>query len=85
MTDQAAVNNNTATNISNFVLQNGSPAKGTGTGGKDMGLRYDDSGPLNWANSRNSRLPRITNLSVTTPIINTGGTINVQVQARRSN
>jgi hypothetical protein len=38
MVDQAAVNaGTTATAISNFRIQNGSPAKGTGTGGKGHG------------------------------------------------
>ncbi|MFZ4058436.1 MAG: hypothetical protein ACOYKE_09860 [Ferruginibacter sp.] len=61
------------------------PANNAGTDGKDLGLLYDATGSLNWANSRSSRLPLIFSMNITNPTISSGGTLNVTVEARKSN
>lgn len=84
MVSQAAVNSGTNDPLLNFTIASG-PANNSGSDGKDMGLLYDPSGSLNWANSRMSRIPYVYSMNITNPTINAGGTINVQVEARRSN
>ncbi|HSK14496.1 MAG TPA: hypothetical protein VK907_14845 [Phnomibacter sp.] len=84
MVAQTAVDAGTIDPLLNFSIVAG-PAKGGGTDGRDMGLRYDPSGPLNWANGRNSRLPRIYSMNLASIDIQAGGNINVQIEARRSN
>jgi hypothetical protein len=84
MVDQVAVNAGTDNPLLNFTIAAG-PANNTGSDGKDMGLLYDVTGSLNWANSRASRLPFIFSMNITNPTIATGGTLNVQVEARKSN
>lgn len=84
MADQAQVNGGNATPTLNFTIAAG-PANNAGSDGKDMGLLYDPVGSLNWANSRNSRLPRIFKMNITTPIVAVGGNISVTVEARKSN
>jgi hypothetical protein len=76
-----SVNNNP---LHDFTIASG-PANNTGSDGKDIGLLYDASGSLNWANSRNSRLPRIFSMNIATPVNPAGGTINVTVEGRKSN
>jgi hypothetical protein len=61
------------------------PANSTGTDGKDMGLLYDPTGILNWSNSRMSRIPYIYSMVISNPTISPGGTLNVQVEARKNN
>ncbi|MBK8494344.1 MAG: hypothetical protein IPL50_04480 [Chitinophagaceae bacterium] len=58
MVAQASVNSGSDNALLDFTIAAG-PANNSGTDGKDMGLLYDAAGSLNWANSRNSRLPRI--------------------------
>lgn len=70
--------------ISDFTI-NAGPANNAGSDGKDMGLLYDATGSLNWANSRTSRLPYIFSMNITNPTINSGGSLNVIVEARKSN
>jgi hypothetical protein len=84
MVDQTAVNSGTGNPLLNFTIAAG-PANNSGSDGKDMGLLFDASGSLNWANSRNSRLPRIFSMNITNPTIPVGGSLNVQVEARKSN
>jgi hypothetical protein len=50
-----------------------------------MGLLFDPAGILNWSNSRMSRIPYIYSMSITNPSISAGGTLNVQVEARKNN
>lgn len=61
------------------------PANNSGTDGKDMGLLFDGTGSLNWVNSRLSRLPFIYSMSIANPTIAAGGTLNITVEARKSN
>ena len=84
MTDQTAVSAGTNNPLLNFTIAAG-PANNTASDGKDMGLLYDASGSLNWTNSRNSRLPRVFTMNITNPTIPVGGTLNVQVEGRKSN
>jgi hypothetical protein len=67
----------------NFIIAAG-PANNSGTDGKDMGLLYD-AGMLNWSNSRMSRIPFIYNMVISNSTIAPGGTLNVQVEARKNN
>jgi hypothetical protein len=83
MVDQASVNNGTNDPLLNFTIAAG-PANNTSTDGKDMGLLFD-AGLLNWTSSRMSRLPYIYSMSITNPVIAAGGTLSVQVEARKSN
>jgi hypothetical protein len=84
MVDQALVNSGSAGPLSNFTISTG-PANNSGIDGKDIGLLYDTTGSLNWTNSRNSRLPRIYNMVISNPTISSGGTLNITVEARKSN
>ncbi|MCW5909829.1 MAG: hypothetical protein KIT62_02085 [Cyclobacteriaceae bacterium] len=84
MADQTAVNTGTFNGLLNFTIASG-PANNSGSDGKDMGLLYDAVGSLNWANSRSSRLPRIFSMNITNPTITPGGSLNVTVDARKSN
>ena len=84
MADQTAVNAGTNDPLLNFTIAAG-PANNTGSDGKDMGLLFDVSGSLNWANSRVSRIPFIYSMNITNPTIPAGGSLNVQVEARKGN
>jgi hypothetical protein len=84
MVDQAAVNNGSLNGTGDYTIAAG-PANGTGSDLKDMGLLFDGSGSLNWTNSRNSRLPRIFSMNITTPTVPAGGNVTVNVNARVSN
>lgn len=85
MVDQTQVNaGNLSSPLLNFTIASG-PANNTGSDGKDMGLLFDATGSLNWTNSRNSRLPRIFSMNITTPTVTPGGNLSVTVDARRSN
>ena len=70
--------------ISDFIIVTG-PANNAGSDGKDLGLLYDATGSLNWVNCRNSRLPRIFSMNIINPTVNSGGTLSVEVNARKSN
>ena len=82
--DSAAVNNGSTNPLLNFTIATG-PANNSGTDGKDLGLLFDATGSLNWTNSRMSRLPFIYSMNITNPNIPAGGTITVQVEARKNN
>ncbi len=84
MVDQASVNGGTNNPLLDFTIASG-PANNAGTDGKDIGLLYDVTGSLNWVNSRNSRLPRIFSMNVTTPTVPAGGNVSVSVIAKTSN
>jgi hypothetical protein len=84
MANQTAVNAGTASSISDFSIAAG-PANNSGSDGKDMGFLFDAAGSLNWANSRNSRLPRIFSMNVITPTVPAGGNVTINVDARISN
>ena len=80
----ATAYNGTNNPLLDFTIAAG-PANNSGVDGKDMGLLYDASGSLNWTNSRNSRFPRIYSMSIANPVITPGGTLNVNVEGRKSN
>ncbi len=84
MGDQPIINGNNSTPTLNFTIASG-PANNSGSDGKDMGLLFDVTGSLNWTNSRNSRIPRIFSMNITTPTITPGGSLSVTVDARKSN
>jgi hypothetical protein len=84
MADQVSVNGGTDNPLLDFTIAAG-PANNSGSDGKDMGLLYDVTGSLNWVNSRNSRLPFIFSMNITNPTIAAGGTLNVEVEARKGN
>ena len=84
MVDQTQVNAGNSSGLLNFTIASG-PANNTGSDGKDMGLLFDATGSLNWTNSRNSRLPRIFSMNITTPTVTPGGNLSVTVDARKSN
>lgn len=84
MADQTSINGNNSSPLQNFTIASG-PANNSGSDGKDMGLLFDGTGSLNWTNSRNSRLPRIFSMNITTPTVTPGGNLSVTVDARKSN
>lgn len=84
LADQAGVDAGNNSPILNFTIASG-PGNNTASDGKDMGLLFDATGNLNWANSRNSRLPRIFSMNITTPTVTPGGNLSVTVDARKSN
>ncbi len=84
MFDQTTINGNNSSPLLNFTIASG-PANNSGSDGKDMGLLFDATGSLNWTNSRNSRLPRIFSMNITTPTVTPGGNLSVTVDARKSN
>ena len=82
--DQTAVNTGNNTPTLTFTIASG-PANNSASDGKDMGLLFDATGSLNWDNSRNSRVPRIFSMNITTPTVTPGGNLSVTVDARKSN
>ncbi len=84
MAAQASVNAGTNNSLADYTIAAG-PANNSGSDGKDMGLLYDPTGSLNFANSRNSRLPRIFSMNIVNPTVPAGGNITVNVDARISN
>lgn len=83
MANQAAVDAGTAV-VGDYTIASGF-ANNAGTDLKDLGLLFDETGPLNWNNSRTSRLPLISSLNVKTPTVPAGGNLTIEVQARRNN
>ncbi|HEY6505061.1 MAG TPA: hypothetical protein VIZ28_13880 [Chitinophagaceae bacterium] len=84
MVDQAGVNAGTNSALQDFTIAAG-PANNGGSDVKDIGLLFDAVGSLNWTNSRASRLPFIFSMNIINPTIPVGGTLNVQVEARKNN
>jgi hypothetical protein len=84
MVDQTTINTGSSSALQNFTIASG-PANNSSSDGKDMGLLFDATGSLNWTNSRNSRVPRIFSMNITTPTVTPGGNLSVTVDARKSN
>jgi hypothetical protein len=84
MFNQDSVNAGHDNPLLNFTIAAG-PANNTGTDGKDLGLMYNSSGLLNWDFSRMSRLPYIYSMNISNSSIAPGGTLSVQVEARKYN
>lgn len=84
MADQNAVNSGSQNPLLNFTIAAG-PANNSGTDNKDLGLLFDPVGSLNWTNSRMSRIPFVYSMNITNANIPAGGTLNVQVEARKNN
>jgi hypothetical protein len=84
MFNQDSVNAGHDNPLLNFTIAAG-PANTSGTDGKDMGLMYDPVGILNWSNTRLSRIPYIYSMNISNSSITPGGTLSVQVEARKSN
>lgn len=84
MADQTSVDAANTNPLQNFTIAAG-PANNAGSDGKDIGMLFDAVGTLNWTNSRNSRLPRIFSMNIINPTIAPGGTLNVAIDARKSN
>jgi hypothetical protein len=84
MASQSLINDGLELLVLNFTIATG-PANNTGSDGKDMGLLFDASDTLNWSNSNMSRLPVVFGMNIFNPTITPGGTLNVQVEARRNN
>ena len=82
--DQVVINSGTDNALLDFTIAAG-PANNSGTDGKDMGLLYDVTGSLNWTNSRNSRLPRITKMNIVNSTVAVGGSISISLEAKTSN
>lgn len=84
MATQTTVNAGTNNALLDYTIAAG-PANNSGSDGKDMGLLFDAAGSLNWVNSRMSRIPFVFSMNITNPTIPQAGTLNVQVDARKSN
>lgn len=84
MADQSLVDAGNTSPLLNLTIAAG-PANNAGSDGKDIGMLFDAVGTLNWTNSRNSRLPRIFSMNIINPTIAPGGTLNVAIDARKSN
>lgn len=84
MASQTLINQGSELLLLNFTIAAG-PANNTGIDGKDMGLLFDASGSLNWSNCNMSRIPAMIGMNIFNPTITAGGTLNVQVDARRNN
>lgn len=84
MVSQNDVNSGVNNALNDYTIAAG-PANNSGSDGKDMGLLYDAVGSLNWVNSRASRLPFLFSMNIVNPTIPVGGTLNVNVEARKNN
>jgi hypothetical protein len=84
MFNQDSVNIGRDNPLLNFTIAAG-PANNAGTDGKDLGLMYNPVGILNWDFTRMSRLPYIYNMNISNSTIAPGGTLTVQVEARKYN
>ena len=84
MVSQVAVNAGTNNPLLDFTIATG-PANNSGTEEKDLGLLYEAVGSLNWNYSRMSRLPFVYSMNISNPNIPAGGTLSVQVEARKHN
>lgn len=84
MTAQTQVNSGINNPLLNFTISAG-PANNSGNDSKDMGLLYDNTGTLNWKNSRMSRLPYVYKVIINNPSVTPGATLNVSLEARKNN
>jgi hypothetical protein len=85
MAAEVFVDNGVDSPLLSFTIAGPSSTNNAGSDGKDMGLLFDATGSLNWTTSRTSRLPFIFSMNITNPTIAAGGTLNVQVEARKNN
>lgn len=79
--DQISVNTGVDNPIANYSIAAG-PANNAGTDGKDLGLLFDATGGLNWANARGASLPFIFSMNITNPTVAPGTNLNVEVTAK---
>lgn len=88
MVDETLVNNGSGSYLTNFTIPAG-PANNTGSDGKDMGLLFnlppDPRPDLHWVNGLTSRIPYLFNMVITNPVIGAGGTLIINVEARKNN
>jgi hypothetical protein len=84
MVAQSSVNGGSDNPLLDFTIAAG-PANNSGSDGKDLGLLFDATGSLNWTTSRTSRLPFVFSMNIINPTIPQGGTLNIQVEARKNN
>jgi len=84
MSAQTQVNSGVNDPLLSFTITAG-PANNAGNDGKDMGLLFNSTGSLNWRYSRSSRLPYVYNVLITNPTVSAGGTLSVQIEARKNN
>lgn len=83
---EANVLNGESNPLLDFSITNtSSPAFGTASDSKNMGLLFDPIGSLNWKNCRNSRIPYIYNFNITNPNVGPSKQIKINLEARRSN
>jgi hypothetical protein len=61
------------------------PANNSASDGRDMGLIFDPFGGLNWTESRKNKLPYIFLMNIANITAPAGGTLNVQLEARKAN
>jgi hypothetical protein len=83
MGSQAAVDAGTANPLLDFSIASG-PANNAGTDGKDLGVLFDETSTMNWLYGRNSRLPYVHTMNVLNSSVPAGGTLNVQINARKA-
>lgn len=83
MVAQALVNSGTFSPLLDFTIATG-PANNAASDGKDLGLLYEETSTMNWAYGRNSRLPYIHSMNVLNSNVPAGGTLNVQINARKA-
>jgi len=79
-----ALNANTDNPSLDFSVGAG-PAKNAGSDGRDIGLLFDTTSSLNWANAGAPRLPFIFSMNIVNPTIAPGANINVEVTAKKQN
>jgi hypothetical protein len=88
MVDQAVINAGGSSYLTNYTIPAG-PANNSGSDGKDMGLLFnvppDPRPDLNWTVGLKSRIPYLSVMNITNPVIGSGGTLNVAVEARKTN
>ncbi len=86
MADQVIINSTAggANPLLDFTIATG-PANNSASDGKDMGLLFDATGSLNWTYSRNSRLPYVYKVSIANNTIEPNATLNVSLEARKTN
>jgi hypothetical protein len=84
MADEALVEAGSLSLLLSYTITAG-PANNSGSDTKDMGLLFDPTGFYNWVNSRYSRLPYLFKMNIYNPVIQTNGTITVNIEARKNN
>ncbi|MBL7766854.1 MAG: hypothetical protein JNJ58_12210 [Chitinophagaceae bacterium] len=80
---QSQVDAGTYNPLLDFSITTG-PANNSATDGKDMGVLFEETSTMNWAYGRNTRLPYIHTINLLNSSVPAGGTLNVQIQARKA-